>query len=336
MPGGRRRLIVRVPERVVTLSFDNGPEKGVTPFVLDVLKDRQATANFFVVGDRLRRTEGRAASDRALEEGHRIGGHTMTHSVPIGLLDEAEARHEITGTDELMGDLRHPEHLWRPYGKGGVTDDSIVGPNGARMLAEGGYTCVLWTSVPIDGIEPDARVERALADIESTSWSVVVLHDLPTGAMDHLPRFFDELDHRGIEVRADTPTRAHRCVAGCPRYQSGAALLEGRGLASVASSAADPNTPTARNRPQRDETRQPHCHYARRSWHRPGGSHVANPSRLRSLPLGTGHNRRSTTQTLPTERKRHTAFGPESLSGTTETPSLQRSRTRKKTGFSPD
>ena len=148
MPGGRRRLIVRVPERVVTLSFDNGPEKGVTPFVLDVLKDRQATANFFVVGDRLRRTEGRAASDRALEEGQRIGGHTMTHSVPIGLLDEAEARHEITGTDELMGDLRHPEHLWRPYGKGWVTDDSIVGPNGARMLAEGGYTCVLWTSVP--------------------------------------------------------------------------------------------------------------------------------------------------------------------------------------------
>ena len=88
----------------------------------------------------------------------------------------------------------------------------------------------------------------------------------------------------------------------------GAAHLEGRGLASVASSAADRNIPTARNRAQRDETRQAFRHYARRAWHRPGRSvsrSVANPSRHRSWSLGTEQNRRSTTQTLPTERKRH-------------------------------
>ena len=75
-------------------------------------------------------------------------------------------------------------------------------------------------------------------------------------------------------------------------------------LASVASSAADRNTPTAHNRPQRDETRQPFSHYACSAWHRPGGSmsrSVANPNRHRSLSLGTEQNRRSTTQTLPTE-----------------------------------
>ena len=46
----------------------------------------------------------------------------------------------------------------------------------------------------------------------------------------------------------------------------------------------------------------------RTAWHRMGGSvsrSVANPSRHRSLSLGTEQNRRSTTQTLPTERKRH-------------------------------
>ena len=228
-------MIVGVPPRAVTLSFDNGPEKRVTPFVLDVLKDRQITANFFVVGDRLRHPERRGAVERAMEEGHRIGGHTMTHSVPIGLLDEPEARREIEGTDELIGELGHPDRLWRPYGKGGVIDDLIVGPIGARMLVEGRYTCVLWTSVPLDWIEPDGWVDRALADVESTEWSVVVLHDLPTGAMDHLPRFLDELDRRGVEVRPDTPDSCTPLRRGVPTESIG---LLGRAAAAAAQDAA--------------------------------------------------------------------------------------------------
>ena len=216
-----RRNDRRVPAQAVTLTFDNGPHPRVTPFVLDVLRDRRLTANFFVVGDRLRRPEGRAASERAFAEGHRIGGHTMTHSVPIGLLDSEETVREIDGTDQLMTDLRHPDRLWRPYGKGGVIDDSIVGPIGARLLVEGQYTCVLWTSVPLDWIEPDAWVERALADIETTAWSVVVLHDLPTGAMDHLPRFLDELHARGVEVRADTPDACTPIRRGAPTESIG-------------------------------------------------------------------------------------------------------------------
>ena len=228
-------MIVGVQPRSVTLSFDNGPDKRVTPFVLDVLKDHEITANFFVVGDRLRYPEGRAAAERAMEEGHRIGGHTMTHSVPIGLLDEPEARREITGTDELIGELGHPDRLWRPYGKGGVIDDSIVGPIGARMLVHGRYTCVLWTSVPLDWIEPDAWVDRALADVESTEWSVVVLHDLPTGAMDHLPRFLDELNHRGVEVRADTPDSCTPLRRGVPTESIGQL---GRAAAAAASDGA--------------------------------------------------------------------------------------------------
>ena len=210
-----------MPTRAVTLSFDNGPHPAVTPAVLDVLKDRQLLANFFIVGDRLTKPAALDAMQRAADEGHRIGGHTMTHSTPIGLLDEVEAAREINGTDELIGELRHPDRLWRPYGKGGVIDDSIVGPIGARLLVDGQYTCVLWTSVPLDWIEPVAWVERALADIESTDWSVVVLHDLPTGAMDHLARFLDELDARGVEVRADTPDACTPLLRGVPTESIG-------------------------------------------------------------------------------------------------------------------
>ena len=127
-------------------------------------------------------------------------------------------------------------------------------------------------------------------------------------------------------LRDDLPPRSH-----ARSIRLGAALLEGRGLASVASSAADRNTPTAHEHAQRDETRQPLRHYARRAWHRPGGSmsrSAANPNRRRSLPLGTEQNRRSTTRTLPTERKRH-GLRPPIAQRHDETPfRTQRSRTQ--------
>ena len=92
------------------------------------------------------------------------------------------------------------------------------------MLVEGQHTCVLWTSVPLDWIEPETWVERALADIDTTAWTVVVLHDLPTGAMDHLPRFLDELDTRGVEVRADNPDRCTPIRRGCPPSRSASSV----------------------------------------------------------------------------------------------------------------
>ena len=71
--------------------------------------------------------------------------------------------------------------------------------------------------------------------------------------------------------------------------------------------------------------------YARRAWHRPGGSmsrSAANPNRRRSLPPGTEQNRRSTTRTLPTERKRH-GLRPRIAQRHDETPfRTQRSRTQ--------
>jgi peptidoglycan/xylan/chitin deacetylase (PgdA/CDA1 family) len=72
-------------------------------------------------------------------------------------------------------------------------------------LHAGGYSCVLWNSVPRDWEDPDAWIGRALADVEANDWTVVVMHDLPTGAMDNLPRLLDELDARGAEIVQDFP-----------------------------------------------------------------------------------------------------------------------------------
>jgi len=185
----------------VTLTFDNGPWPGVTEKVLDTLAERDVRATFFVVGRELRKA--RDLSERAAAEGHWIGNHTMTHAVPLG--DGADPVAEIDATQELIGSLSHAARWFRPYGRGGVLDEHVFSAPSVEHLERGGYSCVVWDSVPRDWEDPDAWIDRALADVESNDWTVVVLHDLPTGAMGRLPRFLDALESRGAEVVQDFP-----------------------------------------------------------------------------------------------------------------------------------
>ena len=93
----------------LTLSFDNGPEPDVTPHVLDTLASRGIKATFFVIGEKLLDPERRRLAARAHHEGHWIGNHTFTHSVPLGQQrDPDSAEHEIGRTQGLIGDLAHP------------------------------------------------------------------------------------------------------------------------------------------------------------------------------------------------------------------------------------
>ncbi|TDR90429.1 polysaccharide deacetylase family protein [Enterovirga rhinocerotis] len=192
--------------RSLTLTFDNGPEPDVTPRVLDILRERGIRTTFFVIGEKLADPERRALAERAFDEGHWIGNHTYTHSKPLGLLPgPGVAEAEIGRTQDLIGELSHPDRLFRPYGNGGIISRALLSPSVVEHLVEGGYSCVLWKAIPRDWSDPDGWVDRALSQCEEQGRTVMVLHDLPSGAMAHLPRFLDGLAARGIAIRQDIP-----------------------------------------------------------------------------------------------------------------------------------
>lgn len=66
-----------LPEKVVFLTFDDGPSRN-TVKILDTLKEYNACATFFVIGENLTE-DGIEIAKRAVEEGHMLGMHTETH-----------------------------------------------------------------------------------------------------------------------------------------------------------------------------------------------------------------------------------------------------------------
>lgn len=64
-------------EKVIYLTFDDGPIPGVTPWVLETLKQYQAKATFFCIGDNVRKHPD--IYRKVLEEGHAVGNHTFNH-----------------------------------------------------------------------------------------------------------------------------------------------------------------------------------------------------------------------------------------------------------------
>jgi peptidoglycan/xylan/chitin deacetylase (PgdA/CDA1 family) len=190
----------------LTLSFDNGPEPGVTPHVLDALARRGIKATFFVIGEKIADPERRRLMERAHAEGHWIGNHTYTHSLPLGRHPDPDiAEKEIAPTQDLIGGLAHARRWFRPFGGGGNLDDGLLQPSVVDHLVRGGYSCVLWNSIPRDWDDPTGWVDRALAQCRSQPWSLMVLHDLPTGAMDNLDRFLDAAVDAGARFGQEFP-----------------------------------------------------------------------------------------------------------------------------------
>ena len=200
----------------VCLSFDNGPEPEATPLVLAALARRGLCATFFPIAQKLRDPARRALAERALAEGHRIGNHTLTHGLPLGQRGGAEAVTEITQAEALLGSL-NTQRLFRPNGGGGALGPHLLNASALRHLRAQAYTVVLWNAVPGDFRDPEGWPGVALAQCRAVPGPVLlVLHDLPNGAMRQLEAFLDRLAAEGARFTTELPAACIPLRKGLP------------------------------------------------------------------------------------------------------------------------
>ena len=198
----------------VTLTFDNGPDPQATPLVLDCLGQHGIKSTFFVLGQNVSTPAGLDLARRASREGHWIGNHTWSHAGRLGDATREVALQEFERTEQALSWLDQPPRLFRPRGGAGRLGKGLLHPAVVERLTLGGYTCVLWNSVPGDYRDPDGWMERALADCRTREWSLVVLHDLPNGAMRHLDSFLRKLREDGHQLTQDFPPECTPIVRG--------------------------------------------------------------------------------------------------------------------------
>jgi len=86
----------------VALTFDDGPDPEWTPKILDVLKEKHATATFFLIGIQADKFSG--VAKRIYDEGHTIGNHTFTHP-DVSNVSTAYFKMELNLTQRLFGSL---------------------------------------------------------------------------------------------------------------------------------------------------------------------------------------------------------------------------------------
>lgn len=162
------RPAARIPGRVVTLSFDDGPHRDWTPRILDILRRRHVPAVFCVVGDMVDVHPDLVT--RIAEEGHRLCDHTVDHPDLEGASTEqltAQIGPTADRVAALTGD--RPAFFRAPYGA--FTDAVVAHADSLGLRALG------WAVDTDDyaGPAPTTMVTELVASVEPGA--VILFHD---------------------------------------------------------------------------------------------------------------------------------------------------------------
>lgn len=157
---------VNTRAKVVALTIDDSPHGMVTPAILDVLKEHDAHATFFVLGNQVAGNE--ALLTRARAEGHEIGSHLMTRIPPV-VFPPSKFERDLLRAEELLG-LDSGPKLFRP-GSGWYSASML------ECLHRHDYRCVLGSVYPHDSNVPFAKIIGAYILRRVFPGCIVILHD---------------------------------------------------------------------------------------------------------------------------------------------------------------
>ena len=154
----------------VALTFDDGPDPEVTPFILDGLAQLGARATFFVIGRHLDRHH--RIAERIVAEGHELGNHSWTHSHLQNFYSARRHASDIDRADELIRQIARDARptLYRP-------PIGFKSPALARTAHARSLTIVAWSVHSRDTLShsPPATADRVLSRVRAGD--IVLMHD---------------------------------------------------------------------------------------------------------------------------------------------------------------
>lgn len=182
--------------KYVYLTFDNGYEAGYTEKILDVLKENDVKATFFITGQYLKTSED--LIKRMIDEGHIVGNHTVNHkSMPS--IDNETIKEEVMNLHkQIYEKFNHEMNYIRPP-KGEYSEASIAYTNTL------GYTTVMWSFAYDDWVEDNqGREDYAKKKIYDNlhNGEIILLHATSKDNANILDEVIKEIKNQGYEFKS--------------------------------------------------------------------------------------------------------------------------------------
>ncbi len=188
----------------VYLTFDDGPSEN-TAKILDILKEKNVKATFFVIGKE--DEESKALYQRIVAEGHTLGMHSFSHKYSV-IYDSLEAFEEdVNQLRSYLAEITgvEPDIMRFPGGSSNQVSNTDM-TEFIRYLKEEGITYYDWNVASGDATSQaytaDELVQNVITDVEKYDTSIVLMHDAATKGttVDALGPMIDQLQAMGVEL----------------------------------------------------------------------------------------------------------------------------------------
>ncbi|MEO7319848.1 MAG: polysaccharide deacetylase family protein [Chthoniobacteraceae bacterium] len=175
----------------IAITYDDGPHGANTPRLLDMLKERNIKATFFVVGQCA--VEFPAIMKRIVAEGHEVANHSWSHPL-LSKMGEGPVTEQLQKTHDAIVNTTGvaPKIMRPPYG--GFTANQ-------RAWAHGkwGYKIILWDVDPLDWKVRNAEHVKSEILRHTVAGSIILSHDIHKSTVDAMPDTLDGLTGRGFK-----------------------------------------------------------------------------------------------------------------------------------------
>jgi peptidoglycan/xylan/chitin deacetylase (PgdA/CDA1 family) len=177
--------------KCVALTFDDGPGP-YTDRLLQILKDNDAKATFFLIGNKV--AADPAGAKRIVDAGMEVASHTWEHpnmtTIPADRIYDQLKR----ANDAIASATGQAPSLWRPAG--GLTNDQVN-----QVAAQLGLAGILWDVIPFDWAnDSNTGATRAMLMSQIKPGSVVLFHDTYSSAVDLVYQFIPVLKANGYHL----------------------------------------------------------------------------------------------------------------------------------------
>lgn len=187
--------------KTIYLTFDDGPTPEITNWTLDILKQYNAKATFFCIGNNIEKHPG--IFQNIITDGHAIGNHTHNHvkgwktKTKSYLKNISEAQNTIN--NQIQNSEFRIQNLFRPpYGQ--------IKPKQGKQLINLGYKVIMWDVLSLDWdatVSPKNCLNNVI--LKTTNGSIIVFHDSVKASKNMqyaLPKVLEYFSKKGYSFKS--------------------------------------------------------------------------------------------------------------------------------------